>query len=45
MEKQTGVLGTSKIAWGVIGVVAVLALVFALVAVMFGVDVSSIIRS
>ena len=44
MEKQTGVSGTSKIAWGVIGVVAVLAL-FALVAVMFGVDVGSIIRS
>ncbi len=45
MEKQTGISGTSKIALGVIGVVAVLALVFALVAVMFGVDVGSIIRS
>jgi hypothetical protein len=44
MEKQTGVPGTSKIALGVIGVVAVLAL-FALVAVMYGVDVSSIVRS
>lgn len=44
MEKQTGVPGTSKIALGVIGVVVVLAL-FALVAVMYGVDVSSIVRS
>lgn len=44
MEKQTGTHGTSSIAWGVVGVVAVLAL-FALVAVMYGVDVSSIVRS
>ena len=43
MERQTGVLGTSKIAWGVIGVVAVLAMLFALVAVMFGVDVGTVI--
>ena len=44
MEKQTGVPGTSKIAWGVIGVVAVLALVFALVAFMYGVDVGEVLR-
>ena len=43
MENQTGVSGTSKIAWGGIGTVVVLAMLFALVAVMFGVDVGSIV--
>ena len=42
MEKQTGVQGTSGIAWGVIGVVAVLVLA-ALIAIMYGVDVGTVI--
>ena len=44
MEQQTTTNGIPIVAWGVIGLAAVLALA-ALIAFMYGVDVSDIIRS
>ena len=44
MEQQTNSHEMPKVGWGVIGLVAVLALA-ALIAFMYGVDVTDIIRS
>lgn len=43
MEKQTRSLGVSSVAWVVIGIVALVIVVGALVAMMFGLDAGGVL--
>ncbi len=45
MEKQTGFLGLSSLAWVVIGVVALVALIGVIVVMLFGVNIGGALSS